>query len=299
MKLEELKSAIKQLYENEGKSISYIAKLFDLNRSELSNQLEIWDFIRGKQQYIKPSRRKYLNKNKQIIINMLKENKSLEEISNNINSDKIELKSYIFSDKQLNQLYKEYLSRLNKKDKAITNSNITYAVQDLDGEIWKQISEYPNYYVSNKGRIKKYFKSYDKYSLLKPEESKNNKRLYISLYNESGRKVAQISRLVGFAFVSGYSKINNTINHKDGDVQNNSSDNLEWVSQSENERHAYGTLHRKINKRVSKKVTYIYKDKYEFKTIAALSRFMKKSKTQIRRYLENPEKYDIKIIAEN
>ena len=40
----------------------------------------------------------------------------------------------------------------------------------------------------------------------------------------------------------------------------------------------------------------IYKDKYEFKSIAALSRFIGISETQVRRYLETPEKYNIKLI---
>ena len=40
----------------------------------------------------------------------------------------------------------------------------------------------------------------------------------------------------------------------------------------------------------------IYKNKYEFKTVAAFARFIGKSETQTRRYLETPSKYEIKIV---
>jgi len=38
-----------------------------------------------------------------------------------------------------------------------------------------------------------------------------------------------------------------TINHKDGNKQNNNLDNLEWMTHSENHKHAYSTLNRKPN----------------------------------------------------
>ena len=80
-------------------------------------------------------------------------------------------------------------------------------------------------------------------------------------------------------------------------MSNNASDNLEWVSQSENNRHSYQVLKRKNctkNKSDFKKV--VYKGKYEFKTVAALARFIGKSETQTRRYLETPHKHDLEII---
>ena len=38
-----------------------------------------------------------------------------------------------------------------------------------------------------------------------------------------------------------------TINHKDGNKQNNNLNNLEWMTHSENHKHAYSTLNRKPN----------------------------------------------------
>ena len=42
----------------------------------------------------------------------------------------------------------------------------------------------------------------------------------------------------------------------------------------------------------------LYKDKYEFKTVAAFARFIGMSETQTRRYLDEPEKHDIKLIID-
>lgn len=112
------------------------------------------------------------------------------------------------------------------------------------------------------------------------------------------RKNLQVARLVGFAFLSdSHSEEKNTINHKDGDVSNNCVENLEWVSQSVNNKHSYSELNRPVsNKRRYIFDKILYQDKYEFSTIAAFARFLNKSETQIRRYLDNPEKYDIKLI---
>ena len=134
-----------------------------------------------------------------------------------------------------------------------------------------------------------------------PEEFENvlSKRFYVALAGTDGKKHnLQVSRLVGFHFLEGFSDERNTINHKDGDVSNNTSDNLEWVSQSENSEHSYRVLkrgnHMGKNKSDFKKV--VYKGKYEFKTVAALARFIGKSETQTRRYLETPHKHDLEII---
>lgn len=48
------------------------------------------------------------------------------------------------------------------------------------------------------------------------------------------------------------------------------------------------------NKKAFDKI--LYKDKYEFKTVAAFSRFLGKSETQTRRYLDEPEKHETKLI---
>lgn len=60
-----------------------------------------------------------------------------------------------------------------------------------------------------------------------------------------GRKHLNVSvhRLVASHFVKGDTNLE--VNHKDGDRTNNRSDNLEWVTRSENIQHSYDTLPRK------------------------------------------------------
>lgn len=54
-------------------------------------------------------------------------------------------------------------------------------------------------------------------------------------------KPCTIHRLVAIFFVPGRSATRCQVNHKDGNKLNNNSENLEWVTPSENIRHAYGT----------------------------------------------------------
>ena len=121
--------------------------------------------------------------------------------------------------------------------------------------------------------------------------------MYVKLYNGTKIKNLQVARLVGHAFVDGYSEKNNTINHNDGNVANNKASNLTWVSQSDNNLHSYKELNRlKVRCKRYNFTKILYKNKYEFKTVAAFAKFLNKSETQIRRYLDNPKKYDIKLI---
>jgi len=82
-------------------------------------------------------------------------------------------------------------------------------------ETWKDIEGYEGLYqVSNIGRIK------------------------------SKRKTFLSHRLVACSFIENvYNK--RTVNHKDGNKQNNCIDNLEWNTYSENHTHSYKTLCRK------------------------------------------------------
>jgi hypothetical protein len=129
-------------------------------------------------------------------------------------------------------------------------------------EEWKEIKDYPEYWVSNLGRIKR--KAYTKHTtrvrLGKKEDlackvkekilslciGKKRKptiesRISVVLYNKNGRKRFYVHRLVGMSFVKGYKK-ELQINHKDGNPKNNMYTNLEWVTMSENMLHARNVL---------------------------------------------------------
>ena len=64
------------------------------------------------------------------------------------------------------------------------------------------------------------------------------------------RKKYKVHRLVAFAFLSNPQNLPQ-VNHIDGNKQNNSVDNLEWVSAQENIAHAFRTGLRNINREIS------------------------------------------------
>lgn len=58
------------------------------------------------------------------------------------------------------------------------------------------------------------------------------------LYKNGKEKLLRVHRLVAMAFLPNPNNLPQ-VNHKDGNKQNNSVDNLEWCEQSDNMKHAY------------------------------------------------------------
>lgn len=112
-------------------------------------------------------------------------------------------------------------------------------------EIWKPITDYENYAVSNFGRIKNITTG----TIL--SQSLTNKGYHkIFLRNSSKQTTFLIHRLVSTYFLDEPSielkesalktkdkKV--LVNHKDGNKLNNHVDNLEWTDHSKNAKHAY------------------------------------------------------------
>lgn len=181
-------------------------------------------------------------------------------------------------------------------------------------EIWKDIKGYEGIYqVSSFGRVK----SLDRYVTRKngaiqfyPSKILTicyNKRVNIyevHLRKNNKRKCLKIHRLVADTFVYNDDPTNKTtVNHIDGDRNNNKADNLEWVSYSENEKHAYDKLHRPINrpKYMKRRCESIDKNTNlhtVYESIEAASRGTDISVTQIRRIANQEcinEKYNFII----
>lgn len=298
---ENLKNAINQLYCKEGRTITYISKLFEINKNDLKIALKMWGFERGIR--VTPSIQKFLNANKEFIIARLKEGVSIKEIEALLHISNYNVNLLFKIDKDLAQAHQEYLQARNQKHsasgaKAKNESHLKYDITEIAGEKWIPILGYPGYEISNKGRVKNYSTRYKAYHLLKPSKNIKNGRLYVMLYNNKAKEHLQIARLVGIYFCEGHSEIANTINHVDGNVENNDYTNLEWVSQSDNNKHAYDKLHRTINKGTTR-WSIIYQNQYHFKSVAAYARFIGKSETQARRYMDNPKKYGIQIFKRN
>ncbi len=113
-------------------------------------------------------------------------------------------------------------------------------------EKWKDIKGFEGLYqVSNLGRVKsleRYKENHGK--LQKVEEKiktiniKNSGYQFVQLYKNNKYKNLMVHRLVAQAFIP---NVNNKpqINHIDGNKLNNNVTNLEWITKSENEKHAW------------------------------------------------------------
>lgn len=111
-------------------------------------------------------------------------------------------------------------------------------------EEWKKIDGYPNYSVSNLGKIRN-----DKTGrILKPNKSGGYRSYYqvwLSRGSCASHKRALIHRLVAEAFIPNFEN-KPFVNHLDGNGFNNCVSNLEWATRSENMVHSYYVLNNKI-----------------------------------------------------
>ena len=98
-------------------------------------------------------------------------------------------------------------------------------------EEWRIVKEFPNYSVSDKGRIRN-----DKFDRLMVPCHHSTGYRAVGFRDRSKKTSFLVHRLVGFAFVDGHEP-GLEINHKDGDKANNNAGNLEWVTKSSNHMH--------------------------------------------------------------
>ena len=107
--------------------------------------------------------------------------------------------------------------------------------EDLPFEEWRDVAGYEGLYkVSNLGRVKSFFKGIEKFR--KPVLARPG---YFSLvlYKNNIPKSVRIHVLVAQAFIPN-TEHKAYVNHIDGNKLNNRADNLEWLTPSENLRHA-------------------------------------------------------------
>lgn len=295
-----LKDTIYQLYVNEGRSKVYISKLLQVNRKVLSEEIESFGFVQKHQfRDVKPSTKKYINRNKDKILKWLNEDElSLSEMARQLNIERRALvRTIIKHDKDLYKAYTNQKQRIeDKRNQPKPEGRLKYTYEEIEGEEWRPVLGYPRYEVSNKGRVRA-TNGRGTY-LIKPSKNVRSGYLYVNLQTSKTRRMLSLGRVVAFAFVDGHSETNNTVNHKDRNVENNCADNLEWVSQSENNRHSYKTdkTKREIkNRHIFDKI--VLDNKYTFTTMTEYAKFVGISFTQASRRLDNPKKWNIELVT--
>ena len=120
-------------------------------------------------------------------------------------------------------------------------------------EIWKDIPSYEGLYeASTLGRIrtkegkatssKRFPVRVWKQRILKQKYGRRttggHKDARVMLWKDGKEKTWLVSRLVAMTWCEGYDK-KLTVNHKDGNPNNNNADNLEWLSLADNIRHGF------------------------------------------------------------
>ena len=300
-KLEMLKETVEKLYSNEGRSISYVSRLLGLNRTTLSHQIKKWDLPVPNRQYrMSSSNQKILNGIRQRLVKMLKGGMNMTEMASSLEISRDHLVYLIRHDKELSSLEDDRLAYLaerakERRQERINNSCLDYesVMHDMPGEEWKTVDGHPNYQASSMGRVRRMARrNHAWYEVHACPNARNGRR-----YVQMDGKNLMLARIIAFLFCDGRSETRNTVNHKDGDISNNAASNLEWTSQSENSLHSYRQLGRRKN--IGRPLSYeiVYQGKYSFKTITAFARFVGKSETQARRWIEeNPEEHEISIV---
>lgn len=139
------------------------------------------------------------------------------------------------------------------KDKKITQykKKGTSILTNLEGEIWKPIDGYDKFEISNLGRFKYPIKfNSGKIKQRITYGSKHAEYLSGFLRNEKESKTINIHRIVALAFLP---NIENkaVVNHIDGNKHNNKLSNLEWVTLSENAKHAVDTNLKLCRKKIN------------------------------------------------
>lgn len=107
-------------------------------------------------------------------------------------------------------------------------------------EEWRQIKDFPDYAVSNFGRVKRIVDSKNgkRAGLIRRLANGRGGYMTIMLTNEEGRRLKMVNVLVIEAFGPPRPSSDHECHHKDSVRNNNNIENLEWFTKPENISHA-------------------------------------------------------------
>jgi hypothetical protein len=115
-----------------------------------------------------------------------------------------------------------------------------FSATKQDSEEWRSIAQFPNYAISNLGRVKRLTSRTNAKagSILKP--TSNTEYPFLTLCSSGVRKTCPIHLLVASAFLE---KIDSKdfVNHINGNKHDSRLENLEYTNQRDNQLHAYRT----------------------------------------------------------
>lgn len=153
-------------------------------------------------------------------------------------------------------------------------------------EKWTTVSGFPDYKVSDIGRIKK-----GAYEMSFPQDKDGY--LKTALRDIEGkRKYLRVHRIVAINFIDNPEN-KPVVNHKNGDKRDNRVVNLEWNTISENTKHGFDALGREGNHTTSipiKLINIESKEETFFKDLKSLSEYLGISDVAVGNYLKRKER---------
>lgn len=290
-KIESMKDVISHMYEDEGRGKSEIARSLMLDRRLLVDIInKEWCFVQGQsRRRPKPSTQKFLNRWEDHIVKELNNDIPWTEICKELKCSEHSLSTLKANSEKIREALAAKASRQHANADRRKFSRRRTECFSTEGELWRPVLGASRYEVSNMGRVRTYYKTKDYFAEIKADVNPVSGYLQIHLALDTGKqKTYRLHRLVAKAWVEGWSESRDVVNHIDGNRLNNVASNLEWVSLSENSKHAYDKLNSWRSRPYKKNGNFtkiVLDEKYEFKTIRALARFLGKSETQTQRYL--------------
>ena len=107
-------------------------------------------------------------------------------------------------------------------------------IPNLEGEVWRDADGFPQYQVSNRGRIKSFKRTSPR--ILKTFINNKGYQRVALMSDDKKSKRMLVSRVVANAFCDKPADDCDTVDHIDGDKLNNNADNLRWMTSADNTR---------------------------------------------------------------